>query len=537
MSRSSTDGARPHAVSSALRHNKLLIVLCTVLVGALIWALASARTPTYSSSAKVLVRPILGNPFSPDTGTTGLQVTIALGTEAQVVDSVPVAALSNKSLKEHWVAGSGVVTAVVPPNTQVVQIQFDGTTPQAAQQGADAVAKAYLKYRSTETANTQKARLGLLDKQARAIKASLDAAAKDAASPSASPETSQRVQLYANQLVTLQNTISSLEATGADPGTIVSPAQLPTSQSGIPPLLLALAGAVLGLLAGVTLAIWRERRDRRVRAGSDLSVAGVPLLGYLPRRRVSSRIANRADPAQPGRALFQQLRTATLATAPAPFAMAVSSMAQEGREAEVVVELGRSLSLAGYHVVLVATGADGQLERLLGVAASGGLADVLLQHDSPRQHLVKAQGMYVLPAGARISSVQELFSGQTFSNVLAQLKSECDYMLVAAPPATTATGMAIARVADGLLLVGRDRRTDSDDVADVASRAGVLGVRVLGLILLPAGSFTRVDPSSGGNSAQQQPQAVTGGTSRGDVAKDEGAWQPADGGADPALRR
>lgn len=491
MSKLSTDEVRPHVVADALRRHPVLIIGVAIVVALIVGLLAQSQATAYTSSAKVLIRPTLGNPFAPETGASGQQVTIAMQTESQVVDSVPVATIANRKLQPDWVAGSTTVGAVVPPNTQVVQISFTAPSAEAAQTGAQTVAESYLAYRSAQTKDTQKARLDILTKQASTVKASLQTASKAAAAANAAPEAAQQVQLYANQLVSIQNSISALQSGGTDPGNLIAPATLPAKPGGLSPLLLAIGGGLVGLAGGLILAIWRERRDKRLRAATDLAVGTVPVLANLaasPSRfgGVSQRLrpASRRPSSDDARAFFQRLRTVTLATSQAPSALAVSAVTPGAPASQVSLNLARSLVRAGYTVTLVSAETSGLIEHELDITASEGLAEALSSKTKSHPELVEVDGLRVLPAGA-LADVEALLFSERFNTLLTQLKAEADYVVVSSPPAATPAGMGLGVATDAMMLVGIDRVTTADDVEGVAVRASRLGVHIMGLVATP----------------------------------------------------
>lgn len=281
MSMSPAEEIDGHALGDAFRRHKALILVCVLVVAALAYGYTRTLTDSFSSSSSVLVKPTLGNPFSPETGASGQQVTIAMTTEASLVNSAGVAEIANKTLPHAWEPGSSTVKATVPPNTQVVRIVFTAPSAREAQAGAETVAKAYLDYRLAQTTGSQKARLATLEKQAKVVRTNLDKASAEADQEDPPANAVQNVQLYANQLVTLQTTISTVQAAGSNPGAVVTPPALPDKPSGLDDRLIIAGGLLLGLVLGLALALWRERSDHRIRAERERSVAGLPLLASM----------------------------------------------------------------------------------------------------------------------------------------------------------------------------------------------------------------------------------------------------------------
>lgn len=496
MSRLSSDEVRPHIVADALRRHPLLMIGCAVVLALLVAVLTNGQPAAYTSSAKVLIRPTIGNPFAPDTGSSGQQVTIAMETESQIVNSVPVAALAKTKLKAPWVAGSDTVVASVPPNTQVIQIAFTAPTPEEAQNGAQVVAQSYLGYRSAQSASTQKARRDILTKQAAAVQTSLTAASKAASAANASPEAAQQVQLFANQLVSIQTSISTLESSGADPGSIISPAVLPTKPGGLSPVLLAIVGGLIGLVGGLIMAIWLERRDKRLRAKTDTAVGSVPVLAHLGAGPHSVDIAH-DDSMQSGRrgrvrqgvdgprAAFQRLATATLTSTTTPASIAVSAISDGAESGYVAVHLAQALQRAGYSVAVVSAENSGWIESELSLETAEGLREALLTQASVRSLVVNVDGLKVLPAGRSLQDAEALLFSERFVELIHELQRDSDFVLVSAPHADVPAGMGIGVATDSMVLVGTDRRTTSSEVEAAAIRAERLGVTIMGLVAVP----------------------------------------------------
>lgn len=506
MSKLSSAEVRPHLVTDALRRHLLLILGCVVALAVAAGGLAATRAATYESSAKVLIRPTLGNPFAPDTGQSGPQVNIAMETESQVAQSAPVAEIANPKLTKKWVLGTGTVKASVPPNTQVIQITFRAPSAALAQAGAETVAQSYLDYRSQQTTDTQKTRLDILTKQAEAVRKSLEAASKAAATVAAPAEAAQQVQLYANQLVTIQNSMSTLEASGANPGSIITPAPLPNAAGGLGPLVFWLGGGLLGLAIGFVVAIWRERRDKRVRGGTDTAVGDVPIIATEPSEPsfalgASRRSHESTTDAGNRQALVHRLRGAILAKMGTRSAITVAAVTDGAPAAAIAVDLATALHQAGYRVALVATDAGHQVERLLGIDIGQGLSTAL-QGRPTSESVVDVGGITVLPGGFDLAQHESLLFSERFEHVLGDLREQADYVIVAAPLAATPVAVGMAVATDTTVLVGIDRLTTAQDVEGVATRSEQLAIRLLGVVLTTRPG-RRGAPAEASSSAQR----------------------------------
>lgn len=476
-----------HVVADALRRRFALILAVAVVLTGSVGAYVLTRSPDYMATAKVLVRPVPGNALSP-TISNGQQVTIAMMTEAGLVDSPGVAELVNKKLGSTS-SPSQPVTATVPPNTEIVQIQFTAASPSAAQAGAQAYADAFLSYRATQAGSTQSNQLDSLKVQAKAVGDNLKKATDAAASDKAPADASAQVQVYANRLATLQDSIGQLQSPNINSGTVISPAGLPKAPVGINPWLFIAAAALLGLAGGLALAIWRERKDDRVRAGSETSVEGLPILSNLPREKGSGhRLITQRDPDDLLANAYRAARAGVTAAVGQPSVVTVASVSGKASAGEVATNLGLSLASAGYRVTLVdASVGTGDVAQLLDIQAEPGLSDALLDPHSEPPLLFETHGLRVLPAGSDPSAARELHAGTRLATLVSRLREQSDYVLIAAPPASTPEGEAVALVGDGVVLVLADKRTTHQDLAHVVGRADQLNVPLIGALCVPRG--------------------------------------------------
>lgn len=480
------DDVQPHIVADALRRHWLIIVVVMLLLTGAATAFALIRTQEYTASAKVLVRPVPGNALAPDSATSTQQVTVAMETEAGLVNSPGVTALVSKDLGTEIEAGSPAIKATVPPNTEIVQMEFTGTSAGAARDGAQAFADAFLQYRTAQAESTQKQQIDSLEKQAKVADENLKRAAKIAAQKNPPPDAASQVQLYASRLAALQASIGQLQVTDTDAGTVVTPAKLPTSPAGLSPILLVLAAAALGLGGGVVLAIWRERNDDHVRAASETSLIGVPTFGALPAEEDEPRLIADRDPGDALHDAYRRIRTGVLVTTTRPSVVVISAVSGADPSSEVAANLGLSLAAAGYQVTVVdATIQHADMADLLGVSERPGLSDMLVGDLDMDTDLPRTHGLSVLPAGTDPVKAREFYAGTGVQTLVALLRKRSDYVIVSAAPASTSDGNNVALVGDGLLLVVADNQTTHEQVANVVERAQRLEVPVLGAIFTP----------------------------------------------------
>lgn len=475
-----------HLVAGAVRRRWALVLVVMLVLAAAVGAYAMSRPTTYASTAKVLMRPVPGNALSPNLS-NGQQVVIAVQTESTLVNSPGVAKLVSDKLHRTVHAGSPSVKATVPPNTQVVEIEYTDKSAAAAQAGADAYAESFLEYRTAQATSAQSYQLSSLKDQAKAVEDNLKKATKAAAGDQSLADAAAQVQVYATRLASLQESIGQLQSGKVDAGTVITPAPLPGSPTGIAPAVYIVAAALLGLGLGLAGAIALERKDNRVRSSVEPVIAGRPVLARLPRgaRGASAEVAlSAADDSV--RNAYRVARVGITANLRRGSVMVVSAVREEDSSPTVATNLACSLSDAGHRVVLVDAALGGYgVAEVLGVTGGPRLHEALVDPGVAVALLGQDKGLGVLSAGPPSRETRELLGGTRFVSLLEALREGCDYVVVHAAPALSADGDAVAVAGDGVVHVITDLRTTHEQVDRAVARAESLGVEVLGAICLP----------------------------------------------------
>ncbi|PYI37322.1 hypothetical protein CVS30_16030 [Arthrobacter psychrolactophilus] len=233
-------------LAKIIAHRWLVIVVtlaCCVSIAAF---LGMAAPKTYTATASLTVSPITTNPFS----SAAVNQQINITTERAILASGEVAALAAKDLGEKVTPGtlqSNSETAA-PSGSQVLQVSVTLPDGQKAADQANALAKAYLQFRSEGAAEVAAGYIEQLDARIKTL-------------------TDQSV-LSDGQLQQLQDLMqqrTSLILASATPGRIIGYATSSSGQSSMSILVFLAAGTMGGLLLGMGLALLRERTDPLVR--------------------------------------------------------------------------------------------------------------------------------------------------------------------------------------------------------------------------------------------------------------------------------
>ena len=447
------------------------------------------QTPTYTSTTSVLVRQV-----GPD-AQAGSKVN--LDTEAQVVRSLVVAERARTLLKTGT-SGEDLVqtlTVTVPPNSQVLQIAYESTTPEAAQNASHSFAQAYLDLRLATANKAVENETTSIKQQIAEVKKLLAAAAgKIAAAP---PNSAARAQAQAdqdvltNQLAKLNERLSPLQGTTPDPGQIISDAALPRQPSSPNRTLNLASGMGAGLLFGIVLALVLDRLDTRVRRGRDVAArTGLPTLLELPLRVPSLTVL---PPTHRVSRELGRLRNVLLSIMPEPDTgrgrqLLLTDTSPGPAAGFVAGNLAAAYARTGAQVAVITTRADSPLAAMFGEAKPRHtLADVL-RHD--------VGALAALTPAPGLNTLRVLFPGNLHTDVelpvasmleiLKELAARFDHVLIeTARPTQAVEAQALARHVDGVILVIESGRSRSSEIMAALHQFEQVDAPVLGSVLAP----------------------------------------------------
>jgi len=259
---------------------------------------------------------------------------------------------------------------------------------------------------------------------------------------------------------------------------------------------------LLGLVAGVVLALLRETYDESVRTASHLSqAAGTNSVSVLPYER--SLHTNRADAVVEDldNAWTESLHRTLLRLSPPSRPMSRTSLVVTGCAAGVgatTMSCGLALAAAQTGLSVLLIGADTRVSRLdehLGVRDVVGLSDVLLR-EHPIDEAVRswgAHGLQVMLPGSAEASSGDLMRALRTSELLAELERRYDLVIIDAPPLLSVTeSTALGSAAGGILLVARHQHTRTTRVREAADLCAEIGTPVLSAVLAMAPRDRRV---------------------------------------------
>lgn len=273
--------------------------------------------------------------------------------------------------------------------------------------------------------------------------------------------------------------------------TLITPALVPDTPSWPSIPLVAGLGVLIGLVAGIALALLREKLDTSIKDADDLlGVADVPILAEVgrDRRRGRAPAIVRDDPQGVRSEAYRHLRTNLQFTAvgDAPKVIVVTSALPQEGKSSVAGNLALALAQLGRRVCLI----DGDLRRpsvaeYFGLVGEAGVSTVIVGRAGIDDVLQPVDhGLSVITSGMVPPNPTELLSSLACEQMLKELGDRFDTVIVDAPPVLPAADAAVlAAAADGVIFVIQAGRSRRQDVKRALSALEQVHARMLGAVL------------------------------------------------------
>ncbi len=501
-----------------LRRN-LLVLLCVATVVVLATALYVIRTSdTYIGRATVTIRVITVTPFEPSVRPDLLVVP---ATETKIATSSTLAAraaaLLGKSGQEAAVGRN--ISASVPPKSQVLVLEYRGSSAAEAAAGANAFATAYLEQRAATAQAEQAEALRRIDQDVRALRDELRRTTENLAkqppgSPAELDSTAYR-DVLRTQLIGVRERQSAIAAMPTDPGRLVTEAKPPAGPAAPSGKQLMLGGLLVGMVLGVIAAFVRDRTNTTVRDVAELEASsGLPVLGEVTslRRAGATGVAVLDAPRSPAARAYLDCAARVTALADgsidsSPLLVVDVSPRHEARR--VAVNLAVASARTGTGTLLVLTGPLGEvLRRALEVPDAAGFVDDPTGSGGIALTALRTAeaNLSVMSAVHDDGALRDVLAASRPADLLEELSAVYECVIVAAP--------SIVDDLDGVLLVARHCRTLLVAERGRSKRAAVrAAVSDLGLVETTwAGAvLRRPEPARAGRitlSARSEPEPV-----------------------------
>jgi capsular exopolysaccharide synthesis family protein len=272
-------------------------------------------------------------------------------------------------------------------------------------------------------------------------------------------------------------------------------------------------GLVLGLAAGLGLALMLEFLDRTIRMIEDLErLVDRPVLGMIPlvksRGRDGARLKKRPrvvenpehsishysaiHTSSPVSEAFRSLRTSlsfSTAQGMPRILMLTSSMGGEGKTTSAI-NLGTVLAQNGSRVLLIdADLRKPRVHREFNRPRTPGLTNRIANFETTGEENgticpTHVPGLFIMPAGHSTPNPAELLNSPRLGKVIESCRRVFDYIVIDAPPILgLADSLILSRQVDGIILVVRAGETTRENFKISIKRLGQVKAPVLGMVL------------------------------------------------------
>ncbi|HEY5011841.1 MAG TPA: polysaccharide biosynthesis tyrosine autokinase [Acidimicrobiia bacterium] len=276
---------------------------------------------------------------------------------------------------------------------------------------------------------------------------------------------------------------------------LIADAQKPTTPSQPTPVKYGIIGAFLGIIFGIAGAFGFELLTDKVRSRQDVErFSRLPVLATVPRRGKrgdANRPVSLTAPASARAEAYRAARSGVqFLSMRAPMSrIVVAGLRAKDHQDVAAANLAVTLASAGARVVLVDVDLrGGQLHDRFGLTRGNGLTSVLLGDSTLAEVLrpveVAGGALRVLSTGPLPPNPADLVASDSLAAVLSQLADGADFVVISAPPLLPFNdALALARHADGVIMVATARRTRRRQLADGSAKLRRIGAPTIGVIL------------------------------------------------------
>jgi capsular exopolysaccharide synthesis family protein len=486
-----------------------LFILAAVLAGLLTYLVSQRQPLSYSARARLLVGPGIDSP-DPNlnalrAGAQLMQTYAELPTTGPflqtIIDDLDLD-MSMEDLRER-------ISVTANQETQILSIRAEDNDPAQAVAITNAVAETLVRLSPSGTNNPAAQLREQIMTQAERLEQNIAAtdniiAELEAEFQAATDLTEQRLirediteerDHLSEAHGTLAQLYELLQTATINRVEILEPASSATpiaAQVGLKVLVGGLVGLILSFLIVFAFEYWSDTVDdvdELARSG------GVSVLGAIARHKKLTgtgreRIAVQALPQSTAAENYRMLGTKLLHSGDyrKMRSMLVTTAGPSGDTGELVANLAVVFSQTGSRVVLV----DANLHhptigQLFDINGRPGLTDVLTgQAEAAELTAIEwAPGLSVLPSGPISYDSFALLASPRMTHLLSRLEEMSDIVIVVASSVVSfADSLFLTNHVDGVMLVARSGKTQSDMVRNAVDSLRLVGAPIMGMVLL-----------------------------------------------------
>ena len=300
-------------------------------------------------------------------------------------------------------------------------------------------------------------------------------------------------QIYINLLNSLETVkLARLQNT---PNVVqIEPAVAPPDPIRPRPLLNSLLAGAIGLLLAAGVAFLIEYLDDTLKTPEDVErVLGLSVIGFIAKMDYPVKGERGMyvvkQPRSPVSEAFRSLRTnLEFSSVDKPLRTILVTSASPGEgKTTVAVNLAASIAQGGKSVILLDTDMRRpQVHSFLNVTNRMGLSDLFRSNLSLRmvgQELNGLKDAAVITSGSLPPNPTELLGSDRMLQVLTDLKSAAEIVVLDSPPSMVADAQVLAARVDGVILIVHPAHTHADAAVAAAEQMKRAGAHILGVVM------------------------------------------------------
>ncbi len=277
---------------------------------------------------------------------------------------------------------------------------------------------------------------------------------------------------------------------------IIDGAMVPTTPFKPDRMQMVTIAVFIGLSIGVLIAFVREHLNNTFRTKEGVEERlGLPVIGVLPRIKAGSsekaHIERKVlmEPRSPFAEAINEIRTAILFShidKPSKVVLVTSAVPGEGKTT-LVSNLALAFCRRGRTLLIDADLRKGRLQQISNLKGHPGLTDMLSGACTPREAIVpdsEAENLFLLMPGTAVPNPLEIISSKRFSDNLAELSGNFDYIVIDATPLLPVSdSIVLSRLVDAVVLAVKTDDTSCDAVLDGLRRMQAVRVKPVGVVM------------------------------------------------------
>jgi len=480
---------------------KLVIINAILVVTIVVLAISFLQSPQYVGEARILITErdagaaLLGNVIPEFTG----QPERGLETQVQLLQMRPLLENTirelNLGVTPRELEGRIQVSAV--GRTNIIAVNVRDSDPARAADTANEIAEQFVSWSREHRRESIAAAADQVDARLAEVGDQILALGRKIQADGRTEELAAELQMAVSAYSSLAEERESLriqEQLETGLARVVSPAVINENPVSPNPLRNGILALSIGLVLGLGLAMLNEYLDNTLKSSEEVeNIFGAPVLGMIPLEKLEDIDKKRLTIVdRPGSVAAEAYRVLRNSLDFVNFeqnikTLLVTSAAPMEGKSTVSANLAASLAQTGQNVVLVSCDfRRPTTERFFGAQNMIGLSDVLRGTHTMKAALQRPgdEHLLIMTAGKMPPNPSEILGSSKMQELIESLKEWADWIILDTPPLlAVADATALARWADGTLVVTRGGVSTRDAAAKARDMLDMVGAKIVGSVI------------------------------------------------------